>query len=161
VDGTDYRSPTQGKNFFSFKFRGSGLRYEIGISILGGDIVWLNGPYEAGTWNDIKIFRDSLMSNLDPGERVEADDGYVGEAPRHVKCPMSFANPLKNRRMQGIVRSRHETINKRFKQWGCLVQRFRHDYLKHADVLRSCVVITQLAIDSGEPGFKVYYGDNY
>jgi hypothetical protein len=103
VDGTDYCSPTQRKNFFSFKFRGSGLRYKIGISILGGDIVWLNGPYEAGNWNDIKIFRDSLMSNLDPGERVEADDGYVGEAPRHVKCPMSFANPLKNRRMQAIV----------------------------------------------------------
>jgi hypothetical protein len=98
------------------------MRYEIGISIVGGDIVWLNGPYEARTWNDIKIFRDFLMSNLDPGERVEADDGYVGEAPRHVKCPMSFANPLKNRRMQAIVRSRHETIKKRFKQWGCLVK---------------------------------------
>jgi hypothetical protein len=39
MDGTDYRPPTQGKHFFSFKFRGSGLRYEIGISILGGDIV--------------------------------------------------------------------------------------------------------------------------
>jgi hypothetical protein len=35
------------------------------------------------------------MSNLDPGERVEADDGYVGKTPRHVKCPMSFNNPLK------------------------------------------------------------------
>jgi hypothetical protein len=154
-------APQHKEFFFSFKFQGSGLRYEIGISILGGDILWLDGPYEAGTWNDINIFRDSLMSNLDPGEWVEADDGYVGEAPHHVKCPMGFANPLKNRRMQGIVRSRHEKINKRFKQRGCLIQRFRHDYLKHADVLRSCVVITQLAIDSGEPGFKVYYGDKY
>jgi hypothetical protein len=26
---------------------------------------------------------------LEEGERVEADDGYVGEAPRHVKCPKS------------------------------------------------------------------------
>jgi hypothetical protein len=142
VDGTDYRSPTQGKRFFNFKFRGFGLHYKIGISIMGSDIVWLNGPYESGTWNDIKIFRDSLMSNLDPGERVEADDGYVGETLRHVKCPMSFANPLKNRWMQGIVRSRYDTINKRFTQWGCFIQRFQHDYLKDAGVLRSCVVIT-------------------
>jgi hypothetical protein len=67
-------------------FQGSGLHYEIGILILGGDIVSLNGPYDARTWNDIKIFRDSLMSNMDPGEQMKADVGFFGEAARHVKC---------------------------------------------------------------------------
>lgn len=89
------------------------------------------------------------MSHLNPNERVEADDGYIGEAPLHVKCPKSFANPNVNKTIQSKVRSRHETVNKRFKQWGCLNQVFRHDICKHADVFRAVVVITQLSIQLG------------
>ena len=57
--------------------------------------MWINGPYPCGDYNDILIFRDSLMSRLAEAERVEADDGYIGEAPMHVKCPKSITNPEK------------------------------------------------------------------
>ena len=53
----------------------------------------MNGPYECGRWPDISIFRESLLSHLEPAERVEADDGYIGEHPLHIKCPAGFANP--------------------------------------------------------------------
>ena len=47
-----------------------------------GDIVWIDRPYNAGQWPDIKIFRYPLLSHLGENERVEADDGYhIGEAP--------------------------------------------------------------------------------
>ena len=64
-------------------------------------------------WNDIQIFRNSLISHLKNGERVEADDGYVGEAPEFVKCPASFTNPKETLYMQQRVRNRQETVNKR------------------------------------------------
>ena len=54
---------------------------------MGGDVVWVHGPFPCGDWPDIVIFRSSLISFLDEGERVEADDGYVGEAPMYIKCP--------------------------------------------------------------------------
>jgi len=73
-------------------------------------LVWVEGPYPAGT-PDITIFRNGLSHHLDPFERVEADDGYVGEAPRQVKCPKCAANPRENLGMQSRVRSRHETLN--------------------------------------------------
>ena len=158
IDGTDFRIQSgYGRKFFSHKFKGSGLRYEVALCILTGHIVWINGPYEPGKWNDIAIFRNSLISFLGPHERVEADDGYVGEAPQKVKCPCSFTNPEDTLQMQELVRSRHETVNKRFKQWGCLLNRFRHDIGKHGDVFRSVAVVTQLALLHGEPLFEVQY----
>ena len=94
VDGTDFRIERQtgnGKSWYSHKFHGSGLRYEVGVSILEGNIVWINGPYPCGDYPDISIFRLSLLNFLENGERVEADDGYIGEAPKYIKCPKKDA----------------------------------------------------------------------
>ena len=164
VDGTDFQIKQQvgilGKKFHSFKFKKSGLRYEVCICILTGDIVWVHGPFEPGMYNDIMIFRSSLLSHLAANERVEADDGYVGESPQHIKCPKSFSNPEETLSMQGIVRNRQETVNKRFKQWGILKQVYRHDIPDHGDVFRAIAVITQIAINNSEPLFSVDYDDN-
>ncbi len=65
---------------------------------------------------------------------MEADNGYIGEAPQRVKCPGSAANPTENQAMQSRVRSRHETLNGRIKNWEILKQVFRHDILKHGNV---------------------------
>jgi hypothetical protein len=67
--------------------------------------VWIHGPFECGAWPDISIFRDSLISHLLPAKRVEADDGYIGEAPQYIKCPKSFTNPEETKFMQSRVRS--------------------------------------------------------
>jgi hypothetical protein len=164
VDGTDFRIPqkgaaTKGNAFASHKYVGkSALRYELGVDILMGNLVWIQGPYPAGAWPDIKIFTSCLAHFLEPGERVEADDGYRGYAEK-IKCPKNDVNPPKNLKMQGCVRARHETINGRLKNWGILSQVFRHDIRRHGDVFRACAVITQLAIKHGEPLFSVEYKD--
>jgi hypothetical protein len=160
VDGTDFVVPNLGRKFFSHKFKGSGLRYEVALSILGGDIVWIHGPFAPGAWNDIMIFRDSLMSHLEEGERVEADDGYIGEAPKYIKCPKYFSSKEENVEMQQRVRSRQETVNNRFKMWGALKEKFRHDLDRHGDVFRAIVVMTQIAIDNGHRLFDVHYDDS-
>jgi hypothetical protein len=159
VDGTDFRIAEHGKPFYSHKFKKSGLRYEVGLSIGTGDIVWLNGPYECGRWPDISIFRDSLLSHLEPAERVEADDGYIGEHPLHIKCPAGFANPESTLFMQQRARNRQETVNKRFKDWGLLKQVYRHEISSHGLAFRAIAVITQLAINGGEALFECGYRD--
>jgi hypothetical protein len=80
VDGTDFQIPQKGlpkkgNAFASHKFAGkSALRYELGVSILGGDLVWIQGPHRTGKYTDIKFFNKVLRHYLEPGERVEADD---------------------------------------------------------------------------------------
>jgi hypothetical protein len=98
------------------------------------------------------------MSHLGDDERVEADDGYIGEHPQHIKCPKGFANQKKTLFMQQRVRNRQETINKRFKDWQIMVQIFRHEPLSmHADAFRCIAIVEQLAINKGEPLFQCGY----
>ncbi len=61
VDGTDFRIPQKGiamkgNAIASHKYAGkSTLRYELGVDILAGNLVWIQGPYPAGKYTDIKI----------------------------------------------------------------------------------------------------------
>ena len=164
IDGMDFRVEQQGpavrgNPFGSHKYAGqSALCYELGIDILAGNLVWVGGPYPAGAWPDIKIFMNELAHLLEPGERVEADNGYVGH-PEKIKCPNNDCNPVENLEMQARLRSRHETFNGRLKFWGILGQVFRHDIRLHGSVFWACAVISQLAVVNDEPLFEVEYGD--
>ncbi len=62
--------------------------------------------------------------------------------------------------MMGIVRRRQETVNRRFKQWSILAHKFRHDLGMQRRVFSAIVVISQLAIENGEPLFQVAYDDS-
>lgn len=166
IDGTDFRIRQQGdavkgNAFASHKYKGkSALRYELGIDILTGNLVWIEGPYPAGRYSDITIFRNCLKHQLEPNERVLADKGYVGEAPEFIKCPNCPTVPLEHLPMMARVMKRHETLNGRLKNWGILEQVFRQkDISLHADVLRAAAVIAQLQIENGEPIFQVEYDD--
>jgi len=145
------------KGWYSQKFRGPGLRYEVAVSLKRGEIVWVNGPYECGVWPDIKIFRDSLITFLDPFERVEADDGYIGEQPRKCKTPGGFASRSDNAagELRNRIRSRHETANSRLKNFGALKQVYRHSLLDHGAVFRSVAILCQISFECGEPLFSL------
>lgn len=151
VDGTDFRieqpSPFS-KRWYSHKFKAPGLRYEVAVSILGGDIVWTNGPFPCGAWPDISIFRSGLMEKLLPMEMVEADRGYRGQ-PDKVRTPDDYRSSAE-RDLKKLARARHETVNRRFKQFNVLKLHYRHNLQSHQQVFRAAVVLTQLSIKNGE-----------
>ena len=149
VDGTDFRiqEPTPfSKRWYSHKFNGPGLRYEVAISIDKDGILWTNGPFPAGQYPDIKIFRQALRSLLEPNEKVIADKGYIGEPDDVV---------IHRDDMNSLYRARHETCNKRFKQFNILKNVFRHDLEKHGIVFHCVAVLTQLSLQWGEELFEV------
>ena len=129
---------TRGNAFGSHKYVGkSSLRYELGIDILAGNLVWVSGPNPAGKWKDIKICMNELAHCLLLGKWLEVGNGYVGHADK-VKCPNNDCSPTKNLAMQACVRSWHETINGRLKNW---------DITKHGTVFYACPLIIQLAMN--------------
>lgn len=159
VDGTDFGinepSPFDPR-WFSHKFNGPGLRYEIAIAIQSGDIVWLHGPFPCGDWPDLRIARESLIYALDPGEVYVADGGYYdgenwSDTPNGLN---TFEQAQK-----ALARARHETANGRFKMWSVLRQRYRHKRESHSAVFHAIVNITQLAIQNGEPLFQIMYNE--
>ena len=77
VDCTDCKVPQKCRDFSSYKFAlKSGLRYEVAVGIVTGEMKWINGLFPCGKYPDVKIFRASLLTCLGDFERVEADDGY-------------------------------------------------------------------------------------
>lgn len=62
--------------WFSHKFKGPGIRYEVGLCIKTGKIVWVNGAYPCGFWPDLKIARASYIYQVDANELTLADKGY-------------------------------------------------------------------------------------
>ena len=144
------------KGWYSHKLNGPGIRYEIGISLKKGHLVWVHGPFPCGEWPDVMIFRHCLKDFLDENERVEADDEYMGEEPVSCKMPGGFYSRSEDVGLwRQRLRSRHETANSRLKNFDILCQRYRHGLEDHAFIFRAVAVLTQLAIESGEPLFDL------
>ena len=138
----------------SHKFHGAGVRYELAINIQNGFIVWLNGPFPCGQYNDIRIFKEGLQNRLADGELVEADGIYRGVDG--VRAKGDFAS-FSDKRAKGRARARHENGNGKLKCFGCLKEIWRHPLEKHRHAFAAVVVIVQLSIESGESLSQVNY----
>ena len=110
----------------SHKFRGAGLRYEIGIAVSTERIVWLHGPFPAGKENDQGIFNPKTSQKLLENEKVLGDSGYAGPKVLHG----SLSGDLENN-FAAKLRSYHERINGRIKFFVCMSQRWRHELDKN------------------------------
>jgi hypothetical protein len=142
--------------WFSYKFKSTGLQYEVALSIIHGNIVWLNDPFPCGTCNNLSFFQyGGLKDALVEGEWVEADDGYAVLDPEFVKTHSSPFHPEEYKAVWNKVRARQETVNKQFKQWGVICEVFCHDMMKHHMCFQAVAVLTQLSIENGEPLFQI------
>lgn len=159
VDGVDFQinnviqhDGAPDRRYYSYKYKSAGLRYLIALSIRSSDIVYLAGPYLPGLYNDLQIFRMcGIKDELEPQEKIEADDGYSGDHPAFCICPKGYATRTDQKKLRGRVRMRHEHVNERMKNFQCLVRRFRHSIEQHSACFRAVAVLTQLAIESGKP----------
>lgn len=165
VDGTDFHihEPKPfNKRWWSHKFNGPGIRYEIAICIQTGLIVWVNGPFACGEWTDIVIFRSALIHMLDrqgrhKPEMVEADGGYNGEA-MHVRVRDEPNVSVIQFIAKARARARHEAVNGRLKAFVVLRVKFRHSLHLHGAVFRAVVVVVvNIAMANGSPTFHVHY----
>ena len=90
-------------------------------------------------------------------EWAQADLGYRGEKHTCIIIPNQFDSDA-IKKLKDDVRARHETVNKKFKQFAALKEVFRHDLDKHQPVFEAIAVLTQIGIGNGEPLYQVQYG---
>jgi hypothetical protein len=160
LDGTDcpINEPTPfHRMWYSHKFKGPGVRYEIGLCIQTGWIVWKNGPYPCGRYPDLTIARDKIQYCMVPGEKYVADGGYR-DAGTFGDTPNGLNNP--DQKMKRLARARHETVNRRFKQFEVLTTTFRHPLEKHWQCFHAIVNMTQIDMQYVAPLFEIYYDDS-
>ena len=142
VDGTDFKIQEPipfNRTWYSHKFKGAGLRYEIAVSFKTCEVVWATGPYPCGSFSDLRIFRLRLKHLLaQSGEKAIADKGYLD--PQCVQT-VHYSSNLAYR-----VRARHESINGRLKNFFVLSHTFRHPLSKHATCFFAVLNLTHLLL---------------
>jgi hypothetical protein len=157
VDGTDFRilEPVPfDRKWYSHKINGPGLRYEIGMCISTGHIVWAHGGLPCGEWPDLRLSRDALIYFMSSTEKALADKGYRDKNYFVYSC-----NESEFRAEYKKIMAWHETVNRRLKKFGVLQCRFRHELHLHPRCFHAVVNLTQLMIENGEPLFQVQFND--
>lgn len=147
LDGTDFPIREQtpfNKKWFSHKFKGPGIRYELGLSIVEADIVWASGGFPAGERNDLAIAKDLYISYARK-EVTLADKGY--RLKPYFKQP---SNALEKK-----ILARHEALNGRLKEFSILGNRFRNSIKKHPSVFHAVVNVVQVSLSKGEELFEI------
>lgn len=163
----------ESRKYFSHKYNGPGLDYEIAISTFSQQCVWVSGPYKAGC-PDITVFRDGLKQRLQESRdasgvqyRGIADRGYRGER-EYLSVPTS-QDTEEVRDFKGRALSRHENFNGRIATYAIVEHTFRSKGLtgapgtderrglveKHGQCFFAVTVIVQLQLDNGSPLFEV------
>ena len=89
-------------------------------------------------------FRDDQM--------IITDRGYRGERWCSIRNELDSEEVKVFKRR---ARARHETFNKRIKNFGVMSERFRFGIHKHKMVFESIVVILQYEMENGHPLFEV------
>lgn len=146
--------------WYSPKFKGAGLRYELGVCIQTGNIVWINGPYPCGWGPDIKIFNQMLRHLLLPFEKIMADQNYRFGLKCYTRCDvkkyLDRENNVKTEKYMAISRAlaRHETINGRMKEFSILRKVYRCDRANHFFVFSAIAALTQIEMIKERPVFE-------
>ena len=104
--------------------------------------MWLSGPWPAGSYSDVRIFRNGLRQKLAPFEFVIGDAGYTD-----TRCLQPPGQSHADHFTFAKVRARHETANRRLKHFAILRNKFVHANHKHADCFYAVLNITVLMID--------------
>ena len=162
LDGTDCPIqepfPRSGK-WYSHKLEGSGLRYEVGIQIADGFVVWTNGGYPCGEYPDISVAREEFVAHLRHNERAIADDGYA-DAMKFVYPKLFEEQPQVGRVLKEIM-SRHETLNGRLKSYKVLDTAFRHELSFHPPCFYAILSLIQLSIQyDNHPLYLLHHPDD-
>lgn len=142
------------KGWWSHKFNGPGLAYEVATAVTTGLIVWVNGPFPAAKWPDHKIFKHGLAKLVRTDiEKGVADAGYH-HCDKWLFLPFwrkkeAMKNKVPRNDLHEYIRARHEQLNSRLHRFNCISSIFRHKLDTHQDYFYGSAVVVQLEIMHG------------
>lgn len=147
------------RRWWTKKFNGPGVRYEVALALRKSAIVHINGPFACGAHPDAKIFSYNLEHKLHIAhERTFTDKGYWGHGD---VCTFIDRNGHVNghdsprmRKTVVAIQARHETVFKRMKQFRILNTKFRHELKDHQYAFRAVALLVQINMKSDEPLFQ-------
>jgi DDE superfamily endonuclease len=118
-----------------------------------------NGPFEAGTYNDMTIFeKEGLAEKLhctSTGKKCIADSGYCG-APHLVRTPNNRFDHHDVRKFKSRATLHHERFNAMLKTFHSIGDgTFCHSKKRLQQCVEAIAVLVQYKMEFGEPLFDI------
>ena len=103
---------------------------------------------------DSDVFKFGTLRELEDGEMCEGDTHYK----RNLKDRfITWPSGSERARMAAKVEARHETVNRRFRDFAMMRNRWTHGRELFTSTFHAVAVIVQLHLENGEPLFQVKY----
>ena len=146
-------------------------KYEFCLATNEPRITWISGPH-APSIHHITVFRggdassgeehrdqNALYFQLEEGEKLIADSGYLGEPGKIVVTKDEHSSGFKD--FMARAKNRQETFHWRLKSFNILGHRFRHGVTTqgrmdlHKMAVEAAAGIIQYDYENGHPPFEV------
>ena len=169
VRSQEFRCDPSSK-WWSHKFNGPGVSFEVVTDPVDGKIRWINGPQPASV-HDLTFLRggqagkmntwdrDSLYFNVPDGVKLVGDSAYAGQLDKVTTT--QDAHKASTKKLFGRIKSLNEKANGRFKNFRAVRDSFRHgknenDKLKKIKMaFEATAVLVQYDIESGHDLYEV------
>ena len=148
-----HRKKSKNPKYYSHKFNGPALGYELALDIFENKLVWLNGPFPAGK-GDYAVFKKHLRKKIPAGKKAVTDHGYRKKGDTKIAPPNSH-DPEELRTFKARCRMRQEHFNSRVKCFDCMKNDFRHSMDRHGDCFVAVCVICVYEMELVSPLFDV------
>ena len=144
--------------YWSHKSNHAAFKYEVAVSICGGDIVWVSGPWPAAM-RDKLIFSMHLEKHLGKHEKSEMDNGYSKTDKAMIP---GAAESFLHKKQKSQARGRQENFNGRLKVFCILKHKFRGSNPdKHYIAFNAVAILVQLGQENGERMYDVQINGTY
>lgn len=177
VDGKDqqrwevkHSKLNKDRRYYSHKFDGCALKWEIGVAVHIPQIVHLAGPFRGGK-HDSSIYKgeedecdkelrlklgvlekyESLESKIPDGKFGIADGCYEGGKKLALPCN---GDSKELKKFKSRARCRHESVNGRMCKFNAIGHCFRHSIQKQKITFEAVAVLVQYHLDDGSPLFS-------
>ncbi|KAJ3008516.1 UNVERIFIED_CONTAM: hypothetical protein HDU68_003052, partial [Siphonaria sp. JEL0065] len=151
VDGVDVpvtESRPLDRELFSHKFKRAGYRFQVATAIGSSRIVHVSSGTPCGLFNDLSQVQRTLLCELELEEKVAADRGYLGDERVLTKLKGTSPEIKKHNKNWNLMGARHETVNKRMKDFRILAGLYRGR--REEIVVIFCAIAQITNIISGE-----------
>jgi DDE superfamily endonuclease len=156
VDGTDcaiwepkHNNLPKDKRLFSQKKNRAAVKYLVALAIFSPHVVFINGPFPAGQFNDITAFRSHLKDKIKKGKKVIVDSGFPPNRQSTTELDM-LVLPRQGYSSKDFVNfkshacSQQEQFNSRLKFYDCLGGLFCHGSTSTSTPLRLSALLCNM-----------------
>lgn len=149
-----HKTLSKDPKYFTYKFNGPGLAYELALDLFDSKLVWLKGPLPAGEKNDLGIYQSELKQKIPEGKKAITDGGYNDHKDSKLAQPNSH-DPDELRTFKARARMRQEAFHARIKRFDCLQNPFRHGMEQHGVCFLAVCILCAYELEFGTPMWDV------